>query len=54
MVHMAAAGEFLRQGKVGMTPLAPHLTKFLREHLPRERRASGHTCDAYAYSFQLR
>jgi integrase/recombinase XerD len=36
-----------------MTPLAPHLTKFLREHLPRERRASGHTCDAYAYSFQL-
>lgn len=36
-----------------MTQLAPHLTTFLREHLPRERRASIHTCDAYAYSFQL-
>ncbi|MGV7215400.1 tyrosine-type recombinase/integrase [Bradyrhizobium sp. UFLA05-112] len=36
-----------------MTQLAPHLTAFLREHLPRERRASIHTCDAYAYSFQL-
>lgn len=36
-----------------MTMLAPQLTAFLREHLPRERRASIHTCDAYAYSFQL-
>jgi site-specific recombinase XerD len=36
-----------------MTPLAPHLTAFLRERLPRERRASVHTCDAYAYAFQL-
>lgn len=36
-----------------MIPLAPHLATFLREHLPRERRASPHTCDAYAYSFQL-
>jgi integrase/recombinase XerD len=36
-----------------MTQLAPHLAAFLREHLPRERRASSHTCDAYAYSFQL-
>jgi len=36
-----------------MTELAPHLTAFLREHLPRERRASVHTCEAYAYSFQL-
>jgi len=36
-----------------MTALAPHLTTFLREHLPRERRASPHTCEAYAYSFQL-
>lgn len=36
-----------------MTPLAPHLTAFLRERLPRERRASIHTCDAYAYAFQL-
>ena len=36
-----------------MTTLAPHLTAFLRERLPRERRASPHTCDAYAYAFQL-
>lgn len=36
-----------------MTPLAPHLTAFLRERLPQERHASPHTCDAYAYAFQL-
>jgi site-specific recombinase XerD len=36
-----------------MTALAPHLSTFLREHLPRERRASQHTCEAYAQSFQL-
>lgn len=36
-----------------MTALSPHLTMFLREHLPSERRVSPHTCDAYAYSFQL-
>jgi site-specific recombinase XerD len=36
-----------------MTALAPSLATFLREHLPRERRASPHTCEAYAYSFQL-
>jgi len=36
-----------------MTALAPHLATFLREHLPRDQRASPHTCDAYAYSFQL-
>ena len=36
-----------------MTALAPQLAAFLREHLPRDQRASPHTCDAYAYSFQL-
>jgi site-specific recombinase XerD len=36
-----------------MTPLATHLTAFLREYLPRARACSVHTCDAYAYSFQL-
>jgi integrase/recombinase XerD len=36
-----------------MTALAPHLSSFLREHLPKERRASLHTCEAYAQSFQL-
>lgn len=36
-----------------MTPLAPHLTAFLQVHLPRDRRASVHTTEAYAYAFQL-
>jgi site-specific recombinase XerD len=36
-----------------MTPLAPHLTAFLRERLPVQRRASPNTCDTYAYAFQL-
>ena len=36
-----------------MTPLAPHLSAFLRNYLPRERACSRHTCDAYAYAFQL-
>jgi integrase/recombinase XerD len=36
-----------------MTALAPYLSSFLREHLPRERRASAHTCEAYAQTFQL-
>lgn len=36
-----------------MTPLAPHLTAFLGERLPRERRASVHTCESYAYAFRL-
>jgi site-specific recombinase XerD len=36
-----------------MTALAPHMSSFLREHLPKERSASQHTCEAYAHSFQL-
>lgn len=36
-----------------MTPIAPHMTAFLRERLPVQRAASPHTCDAYAYAFQL-
>jgi integrase/recombinase XerD len=36
-----------------MTALAPYMSSFLREHLPKERRASQHTCEAYAQSFQL-
>jgi integrase/recombinase XerD len=35
------------------TVLAPHLTAFLREHLPRERNASPHTVATYAHSFML-
>ena len=34
-------------------PIAPHLTAFLREHLPGVRRCSPHTCESYAYAFQL-
>lgn len=36
-----------------MTPIAPHMTDFLREYLPRERRFSDQTCETYAYSYQL-
>ena len=36
-----------------MTLIAPHIELFLREHLARQRSASIHTCDSYAYSFQL-
>lgn len=36
-----------------MTPLAPHITAFLLQRLPVERAVSPHTCDSYAYAFQL-
>src|SRR3954465_2672381 len=36
-----------------MTLIAPHIEAFLRENLARHRGASQHTCDSYAYSFQL-
>jgi site-specific recombinase XerC len=36
-----------------MTPIAPHIAAFLRERLPIERQTSEHTCDSYAYAFQL-
>jgi integrase/recombinase XerD len=36
-----------------MTALAPYLSSFLLEHLPKERRASPHTCEAYAHSFRV-
>jgi site-specific recombinase XerD len=36
-----------------MTSVAPHITAFLRERLPLQRGASEHTCDSYAYAFQL-
>jgi len=35
-----------------MSRLAPHIEAFLREHLVRQRGASPHTCDSYAYSFR--
>ena len=36
-----------------MTPISPHITAFLRERLPVERRASDNTCESYAYAFKL-
>jgi len=36
-----------------MTPIAPLIETFLRETLSRHRGASQHTCDSYAFSFQL-
>jgi site-specific recombinase XerD len=36
-----------------MIPIAPHIAAFLQERLPEERQASEHTCDSYAYAFQL-
>lgn len=36
-----------------MTPIAPHISAFLNERLPLERRASENTCESYAYAFQL-
>jgi site-specific recombinase XerD len=36
-----------------MTPIAPLITSFLRQHMPIDRGYSVHTCDAYARTFQL-
>ena len=36
-----------------MTNLAPHVSGFLREHMPRQRNASRHTIASYADSLML-
>ncbi|MDP2430558.1 MAG: tyrosine-type recombinase/integrase [Hydrogenophaga sp.] len=36
-----------------MTPIAPHITAFLRQRLVDERNASSNTCESYAYAFKL-
>ncbi len=36
-----------------MTPIAPHMSAFLREHLPQQKGASAHTCESYADAFRL-
>ena len=36
-----------------MTLIVPHITAYLRERLPNEKKASPHTSDTYAYAFQL-
>ena len=40
-------------GNASITTLAVQLSAFLCEHLPHERKASLHACEAYAYAFQL-
>ena len=36
-----------------MTPLAPLITNFLRDDMPRQRGYSRQTCETYAISFKL-
>jgi len=36
-----------------MILIAPHITVFLQQRLPIERRASPNTCDSYAHAFRL-
>lgn len=36
-----------------MTPIAPLITSFLRDYMPRQRGYSPHSCEAYAQSFKL-
>ena len=36
-----------------MTPIAPLITAFLREHMPVERGYSPNTCETYAHAFRL-
>lgn len=36
-----------------MTPIAPFVTGFLREHMPIEQGCSPHTCETYAHAFKL-
>lgn len=36
-----------------MTLLAPLITGFMRDYMPRQRGYSPHSCETYAYSFRL-
>lgn len=36
-----------------MTLIASHITSFLQQRLPVERRVSNNTCESYAYAFKL-
>jgi integrase/recombinase XerD len=36
-----------------MTPIAPLITSFLREHMPIEQGYSPHKCETYAHAFRL-
>ena len=36
-----------------MTLLAPLITSYLRDYMPRQRGYSPHSCETYAYGFRL-
>ena len=36
-----------------MTPIAPLITNFLREHMPIEKGCSPYTCETYAHAYRL-
>lgn len=36
-----------------MTPIAPHITAYLREHLTVDRRVGHRTCDTYTDAFRF-
>ena len=36
-----------------MTLLAPLITGYLRDYMPRQRGYSPHSCETYAHSFRL-
>lgn len=36
-----------------MTKLAPHITSFLRDYMPRQRGYSPQSCETYAFSYRL-
>jgi integrase/recombinase XerD len=36
-----------------MTPIAPFITNFLREHMPIEQGCSPYTCETYAHAYRL-
>jgi hypothetical protein len=39
--------------RCAMTPIAPHISAFFQKRLAVDLRVSPHTCDTYAYAFQL-
>ena len=53
MRTIAAANEDRFLAGCPRTALAPHLTDYLVDHLPRHRNASAHTVATYAHSFTL-
>ena len=53
MKGIAETLRILRHRRAAMTPIAPHITAFLKQRLPVERAASDNTCASYAYAFKL-